>query len=394
MEYKFSERLINVKPSAIREISKQIANSDVTSFALGSPNPNLFPYKELKECYGFVLENEYKAALQYGASRGVLPLLEKIIDRVKNYGILANTSEIMMLHGGQQGLELFSKMFFDKDNVLVVENPTFVGKLVASAPYGTKFVFVPLESDGMNIEKLEQALKNNKVKMIYTMPDFQNPTGITTSLEKRKAIYNLAQKYDVLILEDSPYRELRFSGEHIPAIKSFDTDGRVIFLGSFSKIISPALRQGYAIADKKIIEKLELLKMAADSQNSTINMYVVNEFLNRYNIDEHIAKICKVYAEKRTLMVDTLLNNLDERFTITNSLGGLFTWITMPKDFDSKKLLIEKVMPLAKIAYVPGDVFFANKAEYNHARLNFSNAENEKIVSGMKDFAKILMLEK
>lgn len=391
IQEKFANRMKLVKPSAIRELLKLAADPEVISFGGGFPDPEVFPILKLRAIFDSVLADDGKAALQYSSTEGLLPLRQKLAQRMGNAGVSATSDNILMIQGGQQGIDLTAKLLLDKGDTVIVENPAFIGALIAFNPYEPNYATLDMDDDGMDLNQLEAILKSTpNVKLIYTVPEFQNPTGKTLSLERRKRLVDLANRYDVAILEDSPYREIRYEGERLPAIKSFDTQGRVIHLGSFSKILAPGFRLGWVAAAPEIVTKLCQLKMAADTQNSTLNMYAANKFMELHDLDSHIRSIISMYAKKRTLMFNLMNELFPKTVTYTNSEGGLFTWLTLPAGIDAAKLLTERLLPEAKVAYVPGAQFYALNPELNHCRLNFSCMSEEKIVVGITRLAGIL----
>jgi DNA-binding transcriptional MocR family regulator len=298
---------------------------------------------------------------------------------------------ILILQGGQQGLDLVAKMLIDRDDIILVEDPTFLGALIAFNPCEPRYVTVGMDDEGMDVEALEQALKTNPgAKLVYTVPDFQNPTGVSMSLARRKRLVELANAYDLIILEDSPYREIRFEGESIPPIKSFDTEGRVIFLGSFSKILAPALRLGWAVASTELIEQLGLLKLAADTQCSTLNMAVASRFLEEFDIDAHIHTIRSAYRHKKQLMLDTIRRCFPQEIACTDASGGLFTWLTFPEGFDAAAFMLDHALPKARVAYVPGATFFAVEQRPNHARMSYSTQTDDRLVAGITALGGVL----
>lgn len=389
-KYQFAKRVEGIQPSAIKELLALGADPEVISFGGGYPDPDLFPLDKLSSVYQEVILEEGKKALQYATTEGLPALREKIIKRMARIGIQCTMDEVMMIAGGQQGLDLVSKLFVNEGDAIICESPTFLGALLSFKPYGPKFVSVPLESDGMSIDHLEAALKDNpNTKFIYTIPEFQNPTGVTMSLEKRKALMSLANQYDVLILEDSPYRELRYEGDVLPSIKSLDTEGRVIHLGSFSKILCPGLRLGWVVASEAIIGKISMLKLASDTQNSTLNMHAVNRFMDKYDIDSHIEVLKQTYKRKKDLMIDNMRTSFPDAVQYTNPEGGLFSWITFPEGIDTVQLMRETLAE-AKVAYVPGLSFFPTKVENNHCRINYSYMPDEKIEFGIQAIGRIV----
>ncbi|MFT8322139.1 MAG: PLP-dependent aminotransferase family protein [Bacillus sp. (in: firmicutes)] len=391
MKYQYAKRMEKVKPSAIRELLKLGADPEVISFGGGYPDPTMFPIDKLQQVFDRVLLEEGQQALQYTTSEGHLGLRLKLVKRMEKIGVRCDLENLFIINGGQQGLDLVAKMFIDRGDVILTEDPTFLGALVAFHPYEPTYAGVSMDKEGMNMDHLEQLLKANPAaKIIYTVPDFQNPTGVTMSLERRKRLVELANEFNVIIIEDSPYREIRFEGEDLPSIKSFDTEGRVIHLGSFSKILCPGMRLGWLVAERELAEKLCLLKMAADTQSSTLNMHAVNRFMELYNLDEHINDLKKIYKHKKDIMFKMMKNTFPESIQYTNPEGGLFTWLTLPKNIDTASLMKDRLLPEAKVAYVPGSSFFPGKQEHNHCRLNYSYMPEEKIVVGMTRLGKLL----
>jgi 2-aminoadipate transaminase len=282
-------------------------------------------------------------------------------------------------------------MFIDPGDVLITEDPTFLGALIAFNLNQPNYKAVPIDNDGMRTDLLKKVLEENpKTKMIYTIPDFQNPTGVTLSLTRRKQLINLANLHDVVILEDTPYRHIRFEGESLPTLKSMDTQNRVIHLGSFSKILVPGLRIGWAVAEANLIKKMGLLKVAADTQTSTLNMAATSMFLERYDLNAHINKLKEAYLTKKELMLEQIRKHFPENIKITNPSGGLFTWVTFDEKFDTAKFMKEIALPEAKVAYVPGGSFFPVKEQKNHARINFSSQSENLIQQGITSLGQSL----
>ncbi len=391
MNYRYANRVQYVKPSAIRELLKLGNDPEIISFGGGFPDPDVFPIEKLRKVFDEVLSKNGRLALQYTTSEGLPSLRQKLADRMKRAGVACELKNIFMIQGAQQGLDITAKMFIDRGDVIITENPTFVGGLIAFNPYEPKYAPVAMDAEGIRTDLVEKALKENpNTKLLYTIPDFQNPTGITMSLARRKRLVELANEYDVIIIEDSPYREIRFEGETLPPIKSFDTQGRVIQLGSFSKILSPGMRIGWLVAEQELAEKLCLLKMAADTQNSTLNMYAADKFMEMYDMDEHIEGIRRVYKRKKDLMLNIISSSFPKSISYTNPEGGLFTWLTFPQDVDATRLMKERTLPEVKVAYVPGASFYPIDEEKNHCRVNYSCMSEEKIIEGMGKLGSIL----
>ena len=384
-----------VKPSAIRELLQLGADPDLISFGGGYPDAGLFPIDLLAEVFSRAIVEHGRDSLQYTVSNGPEHLRRQIAGRMANEGVSCTADEVLILHGGQQGLDLVAKLLINPGDIVITEDPTFLGGLIAFNPCEPTYVGVPMDREGMDTEKLELALRANPgAKFIYTIADFQNPTGVTLSLARRQHLIELANRYDVIVLEDAPYRETRFEGVSPPTIKSLDTEGRVIYLGSFSKILAPGLRLGWAVASEELIERLALLKLAADTQCSTLNMAAVSLFLDSYDIDTHIAGIRTVYGHKKNLMLATIGEHFPSDVTCTDPQGGLFTWLTFPAGFDSEMFMRERALPRAKVAYVPGATFFPVHPRPNHARVSYSTQTDDRIVAGISALGAALHTER
>jgi 2-aminoadipate transaminase len=306
-------------------------------------------------------------------------------------GTACSMDDVLVLQGAQQGLDLTAKMMLEAGDTVIVENPTFLGALIAFNVFEPNYATVRMDNEGMNMDHLEDVLrKTPRAKMIYTVPDFQNPTGMTMSLERRRRLIELANQFDILVLEDSPYRSLRFEGMDLPTLKSLDTEGRVVHLGSFSKILAPGLRLGWAVASGEVLAKLARLKLAADTQCSTLNMMAASMFLEAHPINDHIAEVCCAYKRKRELMFEILESSFPKSIQYTRPDGGLFTWLSFPDGFDTAKFMLEHSLPEAKVVYVPGAAFFAVEPETNHARFNFSALPEGQLIAGMESLGKLL----
>lgn len=389
MGIRFASRMDNIKGSAIRELLKLTEEPDIISFAGGLPAPELFPVKEMEQVCCRVLQENGKAAMQYSSTDGYLPLRMKIAKRAEKLGIKAEAKDILMTSGSQQGLEFTGKIFVNEGDVIICESPSYLGALTAFKAYQPKFVEIPMDEDGMIMEELEKALKeNSNVRFIYTIPDFQNPTGRTLSLERRKRLMELATNYEIPVVEDNPYGELRFEGEILPSLKCFDPKNLVIHLGTFSKIFAPGLRLGWVIAAPEILNKYNLVKQGADLQCSTIAQREVDKFLEMFDIEAHIEKIKKVYKARRDLMVNTMEKEFPAGTTYTRPNGGLFAWVTFPEEIDAAELLKKALEQ--KVAFVPGEPFYPNGGNANHCRLNYSNMPEDRIVEGITRLAKVL----
>ncbi len=384
MEFHFSERMLTLKPSVIREILKSVT-PDMIAFAAGNPSTDTFPIDEMGEIANGLFADKGRIAgiLQYGVSEGYQPLRQLCFDRMRGkYQTGGEQDELIITSGGQQAIDLMSKAMLDPGDTVIVEGPSFIGSLNTFRTYQAHLAAVPMQSDGMDLDALEHSLKTEKnVKFIYIISTFQNPSGYTTSLEKRRAILELARKYDVLILEDSPYFELRYEGEYVPNLKSLDTEGRVLFAGSYSKILSAGIRLGYAIGHRDLIAKLVIGKQATDVHTNLFFQVVAAEYMSRYDLDAHIEKARGIYREKRDLMLRCLEEKLPQDVTFSRPQGGLFVWMELPAGSDGKALAALTVEQ--KVSIVPGNCFMVDDEKVNPGvRLNYSMPSKEQIERG------------
>lgn len=386
MNYQFTESIANLAPSAIREILKYSSVPGMISFAAGNPAPEAFPTKDIERISAEILSKDAVGALQYSVTEGYQPLRDRMKKYMKiKHNSLSSDDELIITSGAQQVMDLMTKAFCEKGDTIITEAPSFIGSLNTFRSYGAHLVGVPVDNDGMNIEALEKALQENpNAKFIYTIPNFQNPTGITMSVEKRKAVYELAKKYNVLILEDNPYGEIRFSGENIPTIKSLDTDGIVVYAGSFSKVLSPGLRVGYAIGNKTIIAKLTVCKQTSDVHTPCLSQMITDEFLKQSDFDKHLEKLRGIYRNKANLMMNLMDTHFGDKITYHKVEGGLFIWCTLPKEVDMMDFCTRAVKE-KKVALVPGTAFLINEGDECHNfRTNYSTPTDEQLVKGME----------
>ena len=385
MEYNFSNKLASLKPSAIREIFKSLSDPTIISFAAGNPAPESFPVKELAQISEDIFANSSTTALQYSLTEGYPPLRDAVANRLKEkFSIGREFDSTVIVTGGQQGIELTCKAFCNEGDTVICENPTFIGALNAFRSNGANTVGVELEDDGINIEKLEETIKNTKnAKLLYVIPTFQNPAGITTSYEKRKKIYELAKKYKLVIIEDNPYGELRFAGDEIPTIKSMDTEGLVVYCGSFSKILSAGMRVGFMCAPSEIISKAVVAKQVEDVHTNIFFQMLCHRYMTECDLDKHIQGIRALYRKKCTLMLTELEKNMPECVKFTRPEGGLFIWCTLPDSIDLGEFV--KAAIANKVAVVPGTAFNCDTEASSHSfRLNYSTPSDEQIVTGIK----------
>lgn len=390
MTYQLSDRIANLKPSLVREILKATANPSVIPFAAGNPAPDAFPVQDLARIAGDIFATRPIDALQYSITEGYPALCDKIKSMLENhYHIPMRDNGLMILSGAQQGADLACKVLVNEGDTILCEDPSFIGCLNCFRSYNCNLVGVAMESDGVDTEKLEQTIKENKnVKLFYTIPNFQNPTGITTSLEKRREIYRICKKYNVMILEDNPYGDLRFSGERIPSIKSFDDDGAVIYIGSFSKIVAPGMRVGFALAPKPLISKMTVGKQCEDVHTNILAQMIIEQFLSTSDIEAHIAKIAGIYRRKSQLMLDCIEQEFAPSITHTTPQGGLFLWCTLPEGADMMEFCRQAAAK--NVAVVPGIAFLADQTSPCRSfRMNFSTPTDEAIVKGITILGKL-----
>ena len=383
MEYNFAKGVASLKPSIIREILKSSGNT--IPLAAGNPAPDAFPVDDIKKNVDEVFETDPILALQYGISEGYAPLVETLSALAKErYGAYGENDKLIVTSGAQQVMSLMSQCFINHGDCVICEEPSFIGALNCFRSYGTKLTGVPIESDGMNIEALEEKLKTEEnVKFIYTIPNFQNPAGTTMSLEKRKAVYELAKKYGVLVLEDNPYGDLRVSGEDVPAIKSFDEEGVVVYSGSFSKIVAPGIRVGYVLAPKEVIAKLTVAKQTQDVHTPLVSQLVVYKWLTECDIEGHINKIREIYKRKLNLLCDCIDSELSDFLTYHRPEGGLFVWAKLNDGIDMLDFV--KKASAAGVSVVPGNAMMVDgDAPCSYIRMNFSTPSDEGIVKGVK----------
>lgn len=390
MNFEFANRVQDLHGSAIREAFKALSKPGMTSFAGGMPAPEMFPNVELAKIADDILMNRSNIALQYGITEGYAPLIEQVRNRLSKIGVGKDGDQTIIVTGGQQGIELVTKALINENDGVACENPSFVGGLNAFRSYNAKLYGVDMESDGMNINMLDDVLtKNKNIKFVYTIPTFQNPTGITMSLAKRKQLLEVAKKHNIFILEDNPYGELRFAGEDIPTIKSMDTDNRVIYVGSFSKILSPGLRLGFLCADETLIEKVVVCKQVSDVHTNIFAQMLASEYLSKYDIDEQIKKSKALYGAKCKLMKECIEEYFPKNVTSTSPQGGIFLWCDMNNGVDSK-IISAKVLG-CNVAIVPGAGAMPNPNVVTSAfRLNYSTAADDKIVQGISALGEVL----
>lgn len=390
---RFSSFAQTLQASDIAELLALTEKPEVISFAGGLPAPELFPIEEMKKVDEAIYNEEGRKAVQYGTTEGYVPLREEICKRMKDkFFVECKPEDVVVTTGSQQALFILAQILVDKDQTILMESPSYMGAIMAFDPVGPKYTEVPTDDQGIVPEELEKILAaDDSIRMIYVIPEFQNPTGITWPVERRKAFMDIVNKYDVVVLEDDPYGEIRYDIEKLPSLKSMDTQGKVVFLGSFSKIFMPGLRLGWIVANPEIIDKFVKFKQAVDLGTSTFGQRQAAYFLKMFDMEAHIAKITALYAKRRDLMYQSMEKYFPEGVTFTYPKGGLFTWVTLPEGMDAKELMPKC---LAKdVAYVPGGIFYPNGGNANHFRLNYSNMPEDRIVEGIKRLGDVLKEE-
>ncbi len=385
MDYTFANRICGLKPSAIREIFKYAADPTVVSLSAGNPAPDAFPSEALREISERLMKENPVLALQYSVTEGYAPLREALKEYMKtDYNIGRDFDDLIITSGAQQVMDLMTKALVNEGDEVVCESPSFIGSLNTFRSYGAKLLGVPMDEDGMNMEALEEVLRTHqKVRFIYTIPTFQNPSGITMSCDKRKRLYELALKYNVLILEDNPYGELRYRGETLPTIKSMDDKGIVVYAGSFSKVISPGMRVGWFVAPKEIAQKLIVCKQGSDVHTNMWSQVLCHEFMTKYDFKGHLEYLRELYSKKAEYTMELLRENLKGKIKFGEIDGGLFIWCTLPESVDMPQFCLDAVK--SKVCVVPGTAFLTDENETSHNfRINFSTPTDEQLKKGIE----------
>jgi 2-aminoadipate transaminase len=377
----FAERTERMHASDIRELLKLTARPEIISLAGGLPAPELFPVDEYRRAFEWVLETNGCAALQYGPSEGYHPLRQFLAERLTGLGVPAETGHILITNGSQQGLDLLGKIFLNPGDAVCLENPSYMGAIQAFDSYQAEYVIVPMDDDGMRSEELDAILRRHTVKFIYALPNFQNPSGRTMSLARRQLLVETARKRGVPIVEDDPYGELRFEGEHLPSLRSLWPDG-VIYLGTFSKILAPGFRLGWMVTPAMLYDEFVSAKQPADLHTSTATQMATYEVCKQEGLlEQHIEKIKDVYRERRDVMLRALEAHFPPGCRWTRAQGGLFVWAELPHSIDTRELLAEALEE--KVAFVPGHSFHPDRTGHNTMRLNFSNVPPDRIEEGI-----------
>ena len=378
----FSNAFQNLKGNIIRELYKWTSQPGFISFAGGNPDPATFPNQALAGIAHKTLLEKGTQCLQYGVSSGVLPLREYVAETMASEGVPTEVNNVVIMTGSQQTMDLLAKSVLNTGDTVLVESPTYVAALKIFSIYGAKVVPVEADDGGMLPESLEEKLKAGSVKLIYMIPNFQNPTGITLSYERRQKIMEIIKKYSVILIEDDPYGKLRYTGQSVPHMKTMDTEDQVIYLGTFSKTIAPGLRVAFAVCSEKLAQKLILAKQNNDMHTPSLNQLIVNEYCRSGMLEPHIDECCALYSQKCTMMLQLLEKYFPKEMRWTRPEGGMFMWSELPQGYSAMQLL-NYVLPV-KVAYVPGDSFFADGSGVGTMRLNFANASFESMEPGIK----------
>jgi 2-aminoadipate transaminase len=392
---KFAKRTEHMKRSAIREILKLTQRPDIISFAGGLPAPELFPVDRIREASDVVLSERGQEALQYSTTEGVPELRDFLAKRMSNDTLKLSRDNIVIVSGAQQAIDLIGRVILDDGDAIAVENPTYLGALLAWAPYGINYLSVPTDSEGLIIDHVESVLKQNP-KLMYLVPNFQNPQGVTLSKARRAALAKLLEQYGTLIVEDNPYGELRYSGESIPGLYEMDAenlgitslDGHVAYAGTFSKLLAPGLRIGWVAGPEPIVDRIVQAKQSADLHVSTFAQMVAYEAARDGFLDEHISSLRKVYKERRDIMLAAMEEHFPDEAQWAKPEGGLFLMVYLPDHIDATELLKQAIA--YKVAFVPGGDFHLGGSGHNSLRLNFSNAQPEQIQEGIRRLGGLL----
>lgn len=386
----FADRTETMRASEIRESYKLMEIPGMISLASGSPDPSLFPIREWRQAGIAVMEEMGENAMAYGTTDGYDPLRKKIAERMRTKaGFMCNYSDIQILSGSQQGLELAARILVNEGDYIVCENPSYMGAFNAFGAYMPRYIGIMTDENGMLPTELEQVLSSNdRIKMIYVIPNFQNPTGYSWSLERRKVFMEIVNRYEIPVIEDDPYGEIIFSGDPIPSLKSMDTKGLVVYLGSFSKILAPGLRVAWACAAPQILEKLMLAKQGADLQAPQTVQMEIDKYLETYDIDAHLQEICRLYQHKRDVMLNAMEKYFPACLNWSKPNGGLFIWVKLPEGVNAKDIM--QACLKDKVMFITGSMFYANGGVDHTFRLNYSAVAEDKIVEGIKRIGSVL----
>ncbi|MCL4462945.1 MAG: PLP-dependent aminotransferase family protein [Firmicutes bacterium] len=395
-EQMYADRAKLMKTSEIREFFKLTEQPDVMSFAGGFPSAEFFPMGKIAEVMRELIDEEGKSALQYGPTEGNLELRKYLAEKMTGEGMPSGVDNLLITNGSQQGMDLLAKVFVNPGDLVIVEEPGYVGGLGAIHNYQGDRLAIPLDAEGIRTDLLAVRLRKMQMegrtpKFAYLVPNFQNPTGISMSLERRIKMLELAREYNFIIIEDNPYGEIRFEGEPVRSIKSMDTEGRVIYLGSFSKTFIPGIRVGWIVAEETLIQKIACAKQATDLCSNSLGQRMACRFAASGYIEQHVSSLISLYKAKRDLMLSCFEQYFPQGVTWTRPEGGFFVWVTLPEGMSAREVLLKAVE--RKVAYVDGAGFFVNSNGKNTARFAFSEASEEKIARGMKILGELMHQE-
>jgi len=388
----YSDRASKMRKSVIRELLKVTQDPEIISFAGGLPNPNSFPIDELHKTIDYVLKEHGKTALQYGTTQGLHDLREQIAERARKESIDVDADNIIITSGSQQALDTVGKMFLNPGDTALVGLPTYLGGINAFRSYESNLTGIPLDEDGMRMDVLEDTIKSLlkediTPKFIYIVPTFQNPAGVIMPESRRKKLVDIANEYDLIIVEDDPYQKLSYDSSFVKPVKAFDDEGRVIFMSTFSKILSPGFRLAWTIASEELTRKMVICKQALDLCTNTFTQFIASDFIRRGSLDLHIMKICEMYKPKRDMMIEAMKRYFPEGYVCYKPKGGMFAWVTLPEGIDTEIMFLDAIKK--KVAYVHGKAFHVDGGGERSMRLNFSYSSNEQIEVGMKRLGEV-----
>lgn len=390
----FSQRASEMKASDVRELLKLLQMPDMISFAGGMPSAETFPADMIRDIASDVLSKDGEKVLQYGVTEGYAPLRQSIADRMRGKGMVASPDDVLVVSGSQQVIDLMGKMFIDPRDIIVISAPTYLTALTGFGTYQATFEPVPIDENNMRMDLFEECLKKlakrgQHPKIVYALPNFHNPAGVTMPEANRKRLVDIASEYDLVILEDDPYGELRYVGEHLKPIKAFDDEGRVVYMGTFSKVLSPGLRVGWVVASPEILKKLVIAKQSSDVCTNVLSQAIANEYMARKLMDRQIGKIKEIYGRKLKIMLAGMDEFMPEGLTWVEPEGGMFLWVTLPDGLESPRLLEEALKK--KVAFVSGRAFFPNPRDgFSTLRLNFSYPADDQITEGLRRLGAVI----
>jgi 2-aminoadipate transaminase len=393
VERLYSDRAGKMRKSVIRELLKVAQDPEIISFAGGLPNPKSFPINDLEGVINSVLKDHGDSALQYGTTQGVKGLREIIAERAYKEGIETTADNVIITSGSQQALDTVGKLFLNPGDTAIVGLPTYLGGINAFKSYESNLTGIPLDKEGMQVDLLDEVIKNLLKddiipKFIYVVPTFQNPAGVIMPESRRKKLIDISNEYDLIVIEDDPYGKLTYDTPHVKPIKAYDDVGRVIYISTFSKILSPGFRIAWTIASDKLTRKMIICKQALDLCTNTFTQFIAREFMRRGSLDLHILKLCEMYKPKRDIMMEAMERYFPDGYTCNKPKGGMFAWVTLPKGIDTEILFLDAIK--SKVAYVHGKAFHVDEGGCSSMRLNFSYSSNEQIEEGMKRLGNVI----